>query len=65
MKYPAIEKHMIDHNLRLREFTRRCNISSSAMCRMLKGNTEPSKNTIDKILLETWMSYEECFKGGG
>lgn len=25
-------------------------------------DTEPSKGTIDKILLETGFSYEECFK---
>ena len=62
MKYPSIEKYMTDHNLSLREFARRCDMPSSTMCRLLNGQTEPSKSTIDKILAETGLSYEECFK---
>ena len=62
VKYPSIQKYMTDHNLSLREFARRCDMPSSTMCRLLKGDTEPSKSTIDKILLETGLSYEECFK---
>lgn len=65
MKYPVIETYIIKHNLSLREFARRCGIPSSTMCRMLKGDTEPVKCTIDKILLETGLSYEECFKENG
>lgn len=65
MKYPVIEKYIIDHNLSLRKFARRCGIPSSTMCRLLNGETEPSKSTIDKILVETGMSYEVCFKEGG
>lgn len=64
MKYPAIEKYMKDHNSSLREFARRCGIPSSTMCRLLKGDTEPYKSTIDKILAETGLSYEECFREG-
>lgn len=64
MKYPVIETYMIKHNLSLREFARRCGVPSSVMCRMLKGNTEPTKGTIDKILAEIGLSYEECFKEG-
>lgn len=61
MKYPSIEKYMADHNLSLREFARRCDMSSSTMCRLLNGDTELSKSTIDKILTVTGLSYEECF----
>lgn len=61
MKYPVIETYMIKHDLSLRKFANRCGVPSSTMCRMLKGDTEPSKSTIDKILLETGLSYEECF----
>ena len=64
MKYPVIESYIIKHNFSLREFAKRCGIPSSSMCRLLKGDTEPSKGTIDKILLETGLSYEECFKEG-
>lgn len=64
MKYPVIETYMIKHNLSLRDFAKRCGIPSSTMCRMLKGDTEPSKSTIDKILVETGLNYEECFKEG-
>ena len=62
MKYPSIKKYMAGHNLSLREFAKRCGVPSSTMCRMLKGDTEPTKGTIDKILLETGLRYEECFK---
>ena len=62
MKYPSIEKYMTDHNLSLREFARQCDMPSSTMCRLLKGDTEPSKSTIDKILTVTGLSYDECFK---
>ena len=64
MKYPSIEKYMTDHNLSLREFSRQCDMQSSTMCRMLNGDTEPSKNTINKMLAETGLSYEECFREG-
>lgn len=64
MKYLSIEKYMTDHNLSLREFARRCNMPSSTMCRLLKGDTEPYKSTIDKMLAETGLSYEECFMEG-
>ena len=62
MKYPVIEIYMIKHSLILREFARRCDMPSSTMCRMLKGDTEPSKSTIDKILTVTGLRYEQCFR---
>lgn len=54
----------IDHSLSLREFARKCGVPSSTMCRLLNGKTEPVKSTIDKILVETELSYEVCFKEG-
>lgn len=62
MKYPAIEKYMIMHNLSLREFSRKCGIPNSVMCRFLQGKTDIRKSNIDKILAETGMSYEKLFK---
>lgn len=62
MKYPSIEKYMADYNLSLREFVRRCDMPSSTMCRLLNGQTEPSKSTIDKILTVAGLSYEVCFR---
>ncbi len=62
MKYPAVEKYMIMHNLSLREFSKKCGISSSVMCRFLQGKTDIRKSNIDKILIETKMSYEILFK---
>ena len=64
MKYPVIETYMIKHNLSLRDFARQCDMPSSTMCRLLKGDTEPSKSTIDKILAVTGLSYEVCFREG-
>ncbi len=62
MGYPAIEKYMVTHNLSLRELSRKCGVSSSAMCRLLQGKTDIRKSSIDKILSETGMDYETCFK---
>ena len=64
MKYPSIEKYITDHNLSLREFARQCDMPSSTMCRLLKGQTEPPNSTIYKILSVTGLSYEECFREG-
>ena len=64
MKCPSIEKYMTDHNISLREFARQCDMPSSTMCRLLKGQTEPPNSTIDKILSVTGLSYEECFREG-
>ena len=64
MKYPSIEKYMTDHNLSLRGFARQCDMPSSTMCRLLNGQTEPSKSTIDKILSVTGLSCEQCFREG-
>lgn len=55
MKYPSIEKYIAEHNLSLREFARQCDMPSSTICQLLKGDTEPSKSTIVKILAGNWI----------
>ena len=62
MKYPELEMYMFRNGLSLRKFSGRCNIPSSTMCRILNGETEPLKSTIDKILKATDMPYEVCFR---
>lgn len=62
MKYPRLEKYLVDKNLSIREFARLCDMPSSTMCRLLNGKTEPTKSTIDRILLETGLNYETCFR---
>ncbi len=61
-KYPNLELYMIRHELSLREFARQCGIQPSTMHRILHGKTDIQKSNIDKILVETGMSYEVCFK---
>lgn len=53
---------MICHELSLREFARKCGIQPSTMHRILRGKADIQKSNIDKILVETGMSYEVCFK---
>lgn len=62
MKYPALEMYMVKFGISLRQFADRCGIPPSTMCRVLNGQTEPQKSTIDKILTETGMMYEQCFR---
>lgn len=64
MKYPALEGYMIDHNLSLRAFSRKCGICDTGLCRFLRGESGINKITIDKILRATGMTYEECFREG-
>lgn len=60
--YPNIELYMINNELSLREFAKRCGIQTSTMSRILNGKVDVQKSNIDKILAETGMSYEVCFK---
>lgn len=62
MKYPTLEIYMLKHEISLRQFADRCGIPPSTMCRLLNGQTDPTKTTIDKILIETGMTYEQCFR---
>lgn len=63
-KYISLENYMISKGISLREFADRCGIAPSTMSRFLNGKTDIQKSNIDKILKETGMSYEECFKEG-
>lgn len=71
MKYPGLEKYIIDHNLSLREFSEMCGLcnsegknKASTIHRYLSGKTNPGKKNIDKILKATGMTYEEAFQEG-
>lgn len=61
-KYISIETYMRTQGISLREFANRCGIAPSTMSRFLSGKTDIQKSNIDKILKETGMGYEECFK---
>lgn len=65
MKYPILEQYILQKELSLREFARRCGIQPSTMHRILNGKVDVQKSNIDKILLETGMSYEVAFKERG
>lgn len=60
--YPNIELYMIKNNLSLRQFSEKCGICPSTMSRILRGKVDVHKSNIDKILIETGMSCEVCFK---
>lgn len=62
MKYSNIEKYMSDKHISLREFSKMCDIPCSTMSRVLNGNVEPKKSTIDKILNAMDMKYEYVFE---
>lgn len=63
-KYISIETYMRTQGISLQEFANRCGIAPSTMSRFLSGKTDIQKSNIDKILKETGMDYEECFKEG-
>lgn len=62
MKYPNLESYITGNELTIREFARQCGMQSSTMCRILHGNVDVKKSNIDKILKETGMCYEVCFR---
>lgn len=62
MKYSNLESYIDENKLTIREFARRCEMRPSTMCRILHGKTDIQKKNIDKILKETGMCYEKCFK---
>ena len=63
-KYISLENYMRTQGISLREFADRCGIAPCTMSRFLSGKTDIQKSNIDKILKETGMGYEECFKEG-
>lgn len=62
MRFSNIEKYITEHNICLREFSKRCGMPASTMSRIINGKVDVQKSNIDKILKATGMSYEECFK---
>lgn len=61
MRYPVLEQYILQNELTLREFARKCGIHPSTMHRILNGKTDIQKSNIDKILKETRMCYEVAF----
>jgi predicted transcriptional regulator len=64
MRYPEIEKYMIDHDLSMKKFADMCGTTDTLICRLLNGKVDIRKSNIDKILAATGMSYEVCFREG-
>jgi transcriptional regulator with XRE-family HTH domain len=64
MKYPEIERYMIEHNLSMKKFADMCRTTDTLICRFLNGKTDIRKSNIDKILAATGMNYEVCFREG-
>lgn len=62
MKYLILEQYILQKELSLREFSRRCGIQPSTMHCILNGKVDIKKSNIDKILSETGMSYETAFE---
>lgn len=60
--YPALREYLLNKGLSIKEFARQCALSNHTMHDLLFGMAVPSKTTIDKVLAETGMTYEECFK---
>ena len=59
--YPNIFKYMQDHKINLSEFSTSTGIVYSNLSKFLKGASNPSQASIDKILKATGMTYEEAF----
>ena len=59
--YPALEKYMEDKNLSYEEFGYQAGVARNTLHRVLTGDVNPSKKTIDGVLKVTGMTYEEAF----
>lgn len=64
MKYPNLEMCIWRNYKSIREFCCKARVGKETMYHVLDGTSEPRKATIDKILQETGMKYEECFEEG-
>lgn len=60
-KYINIMKFMTENGVSRKEFANSIGVSYQCFRRVLTGEQEPSKKTIDKILKFTGMTYEEAF----
>lgn len=63
--YPAIDYWMKRRCLTYKSFADKANIGYSTVYEMLSGRHLPTKDTIDKVLMVTGMTYEEAFRTDG
>lgn len=60
--YPAVAEHIATHcNGSIYTFACRCNMSKSAMYRIICEGEKPSRKMASKILEETGLKYKEAF----
>lgn len=64
-KYKNIEKFMIENNINRKNFAECTGLNYQNFCKILRAETEPTKQTIDKILKFTGMTYEQAFAEEG
>lgn len=60
--YPNIYAWMRKNDINIDKLSNLCSVSYMTIKRMLIGESETRKSTIDKILEVTGMTYEEAFK---
>ena len=60
VKYVGLRQWMLENRVSITKLESLCGISRKH--RVLIGQAQPSKTTIDKILAVTGLTYEECFK---
>ena len=60
--YPNIKRWMKDNRLLAQNFAKLLGCGSATVGKYLSGKAQPNKQTIDKILEVTGMTYEEAFK---
>ena len=67
--YPNLRKWMNDNKVSRREFMKRMGLTphtnnNERFCRCLRGEYQPPKPYIDKLLMVTGFTYETLFDGG-
>lgn len=61
--YPALRRVVYErYGNTLAAFSRACGLSYASVSRALYGLSTPSQTTIDRILRESGLTYEEAFK---
>lgn len=59
--YPAIRRYLETNVISQKDLAERIGVSNSGLTNVLLGKRQPNKRTIDKILSETGLTYEEAF----
>ena len=60
VKYVGLRNWMLDNRVNIGELEKR--VGGQRLHTALKVNGNPRKDTIDKILAATGLTYEECFR---